>query len=381
MDPRKRGFVPGAQASFAVVIDGDTLSHTLSPPLKEMFLNLGTQCETVVCCRVSPAQKALTLKLVKEGRNAMTLSIGDGANDVAMIQEANLGCGLFGLEGSQEPCKPEWVVLLRVRAPPTLTATFSEIQTPKRGDHPHTAGSPVEHRNDPQRAHGAGERHQPPIADVWDAGHVARHAWADAVAARGAAALRDERHVVAGCAFRVRRAAQLGWAWWALEPGELREPRQLRHGAGRVVWGARGPHRRRDGSEPRAAAVLRTGLPTGRARCAWVRPRRARPRPEPASEPGERDVVGRPAGDVRCLSVGVRSYPFLTFILVRYLISFVSIPRRSLFSVAFGVERVLCMDGSISYLFPCTSLKNQYLYLLFFVLQLIKRISTGPSSL
>ena len=31
----------------------------------------------------------------------MTLSIGDGANDVAMIQEANIGCGLFGLEGSQ----------------------------------------------------------------------------------------------------------------------------------------------------------------------------------------------------------------------------------------------------------------------------------------
>ncbi|KAJ7256227.1 hypothetical protein B0H12DRAFT_1112856 [Mycena haematopus] len=100
-DPRKRGFVPGAQASFAVVIDGDTLSHALSPGLKEMFLNLGTQCETVVCCRVSPAQKALTVKLVKEGRNAMTLSIGDGANDVAMIQEANIGCGLFGLEGSQ----------------------------------------------------------------------------------------------------------------------------------------------------------------------------------------------------------------------------------------------------------------------------------------
>ena len=38
---------------------------------------------------------------VKTGRKAMTLSIGDGANDVAMIQEANIGCGLYGLEGSQ----------------------------------------------------------------------------------------------------------------------------------------------------------------------------------------------------------------------------------------------------------------------------------------
>ncbi|TRM59777.1 hypothetical protein BD626DRAFT_408683 [Schizophyllum amplum] len=99
--PKERGFMPGAKASFAVVIDGDTLRFALSPELKPLFLNLGTQCETVVCCRVSPAQKALTVKLVKEGRNAMTLSIGDGANDVAMIQEANIGCGLFGLEGSQ----------------------------------------------------------------------------------------------------------------------------------------------------------------------------------------------------------------------------------------------------------------------------------------
>lgn len=63
-DLRKRGFVPGAQASFAVVIDGDTLRHALTPELKTLFLNLGTQCETVVCCRVSPAQKALTVNLV-----------------------------------------------------------------------------------------------------------------------------------------------------------------------------------------------------------------------------------------------------------------------------------------------------------------------------
>lgn len=61
---KSRGFVVGAQASFAVVIDGDTLRHALSPALKTLFLNLATQCETVVCCRVSPAQKAETVKLV-----------------------------------------------------------------------------------------------------------------------------------------------------------------------------------------------------------------------------------------------------------------------------------------------------------------------------
>ncbi|GJE99985.1 phospholipid-transporting ATPase [Phanerochaete sordida] len=101
LNPSERGFIPGAQQAFAVVIDGDTLRHALTPALKPLFLNLATQCETVVCCRVSPAQKALVVKLVKEGRNAMTLSIGDGANDVAMIQEANVGCGLLGHEGSQ----------------------------------------------------------------------------------------------------------------------------------------------------------------------------------------------------------------------------------------------------------------------------------------
>lgn len=61
---RERGFVPGLQASFAVVIDGATLHFALSEELKTLFLDLATQCETVVCCRVSPAQKALTVKLV-----------------------------------------------------------------------------------------------------------------------------------------------------------------------------------------------------------------------------------------------------------------------------------------------------------------------------
>ena len=64
-NPKERGFVPGAQASFAVVIDGDTLRYALDQSLKSLFLNLVTQCETVVCCRVSPAQKALTVKLVR----------------------------------------------------------------------------------------------------------------------------------------------------------------------------------------------------------------------------------------------------------------------------------------------------------------------------
>lgn len=58
-------------------------------------------CEGVICCRVSPLQKALIVKLVKDGIGAMTLAIGDGANDVSMIQAADIGVGISGEEGLQ----------------------------------------------------------------------------------------------------------------------------------------------------------------------------------------------------------------------------------------------------------------------------------------
>lgn len=54
--------------------------------MKANLLRLAIQCEGVICCRVSPLQKAFIVKLVKEGLGAMTLAIGDGANDVSMIQ-------------------------------------------------------------------------------------------------------------------------------------------------------------------------------------------------------------------------------------------------------------------------------------------------------
>ena len=59
-----------------------------------------SKCETVICCRISPKQKADVVRMVKEfNRDAVTLSIGDGANDVNMIKEADIGVGLFGREG------------------------------------------------------------------------------------------------------------------------------------------------------------------------------------------------------------------------------------------------------------------------------------------
>ncbi|CAG8825807.1 18176_t:CDS:2, partial [Racocetra persica] len=85
----------------ALIIDGETLKYALDESIKHVLLDIGKRCNSVICCRVSPLQKAKVVSLVKEGLNVMTLSIGDGANDVSMIQEANVGIGIAGEEGRQ----------------------------------------------------------------------------------------------------------------------------------------------------------------------------------------------------------------------------------------------------------------------------------------
>ncbi|CAL1376567.1 unnamed protein product [Linum trigynum] len=88
-------------AAFALIIDGKTLTYALEDDTKHVFLALAVDCASVICCRVSPKQKALVTRLVKEGTGRTTLAIGDGANDVGMIQEADIGVGISGVEGMQ----------------------------------------------------------------------------------------------------------------------------------------------------------------------------------------------------------------------------------------------------------------------------------------
>lgn len=72
---------------YALIIDGASLKHALDDrECRPVFLDLATACQAVLCCRVSPLQKAKVVELVKKTRNVMTLAIGDGANDVSMIQ-------------------------------------------------------------------------------------------------------------------------------------------------------------------------------------------------------------------------------------------------------------------------------------------------------
>ncbi|KAF7541767.1 hypothetical protein G7Z17_g11869 [Cylindrodendrum hubeiense] len=96
--------------THGVVIDGFTLRWALNDRLKQKFLLLCKQCKSVLCCRVSPAQKAAVVAMVKNGLDVMTLSIGDGANDVAMIQEADVGVGIAGVEGQQAAMSSDYAI-------------------------------------------------------------------------------------------------------------------------------------------------------------------------------------------------------------------------------------------------------------------------------
>jgi phospholipid-translocating ATPase len=96
--------------THGLVIDGFTLRWVLDDRLKQKFLLLCKQCRSVLCCRVSPAQKASVVAMVKNGLDVMTLSIGDGANDVAMIQEADVGVGIAGVEGRQAAMSSDFAI-------------------------------------------------------------------------------------------------------------------------------------------------------------------------------------------------------------------------------------------------------------------------------
>ncbi|XP_076863534.1 phospholipid-transporting ATPase ID isoform X3 [Brachyhypopomus gauderio] len=88
-------------AEYALVINGHSLAHALEADLEHILLDVACLCKTVICCRVTPLQKAQVVDLVKRHKRAVTLAIGDGANDVSMIKTAHIGVGISGQEGMQ----------------------------------------------------------------------------------------------------------------------------------------------------------------------------------------------------------------------------------------------------------------------------------------
>ncbi|XP_029463630.1 phospholipid-transporting ATPase IG isoform X2 [Rhinatrema bivittatum] len=103
---------------YGLIIDGSTLTLILSSTpsssssnYKNIFLQICQRCTAVLCCRMAPLQKAQIVKMVKNIKgNPITLSIGDGANDVSMILEAHVGIGIMGKEGRQAARSSDYAV-------------------------------------------------------------------------------------------------------------------------------------------------------------------------------------------------------------------------------------------------------------------------------
>jgi len=98
-------FESSKRTNQGILIEGKSaLTYIFSQSeLKMLFLKIAIKCDSVICCRVSPKQKALVVELVQKEleHGYVTLAIGDGGNDVSMIQSAKIGVGIAGKEGLQ----------------------------------------------------------------------------------------------------------------------------------------------------------------------------------------------------------------------------------------------------------------------------------------
>ncbi|XP_072897346.1 phospholipid-transporting ATPase IF isoform X2 [Hemitrygon akajei] len=93
-----------------LVVDGSSLSLALRGH-EELFMEISKSCSAVLCCRMAPLQKAKVVRLLKTlPTKPITLAIGDGANDVSMILEANIGIGIMGKEGRQAVRNSDYAV-------------------------------------------------------------------------------------------------------------------------------------------------------------------------------------------------------------------------------------------------------------------------------
>uniref|UniRef100_UPI00398EFEB6 phospholipid-transporting ATPase ID isoform X2 n=1 Tax=Pristiophorus japonicus TaxID=55135 RepID=UPI00398EFEB6 len=101
--PNKPVFLPEETVSreYGLVINGESLAYALEEDMEIEFLKTASLCKAVICCRVTPLQKAQVVELVKKYKQVITLAIGDGANDVSMIKAAHIGVGISGEEGTQ----------------------------------------------------------------------------------------------------------------------------------------------------------------------------------------------------------------------------------------------------------------------------------------
>lgn len=86
--------------STALLIDGNSLAHFLTFH-QEAFISVAVLLPAVIACRCTPTQKADVANLIRQYTRKRVACIGDGGNDVSMIQAADIGIGIVGKEGRQ----------------------------------------------------------------------------------------------------------------------------------------------------------------------------------------------------------------------------------------------------------------------------------------
>ncbi|ETW78277.1 P-type ATPase [Heterobasidion irregulare TC 32-1] len=87
-----------------------SLIYALKKELSKMFLKLAVMCKAIICCHMSPLQKALVVKLVKKNQKSILLTISNSANDISMIQAAHVGIGISSIEGFQVACSADIII-------------------------------------------------------------------------------------------------------------------------------------------------------------------------------------------------------------------------------------------------------------------------------
>ena len=98
--------------TYGIIVEGPTLHFILeSKTMKKLFLKILSKCHAVIVCRASPSQKAQVVMMVKKNEpSVVTLAIGDGGNDVNMIQKSSVGVGIFGKEGYQAASSADYAI-------------------------------------------------------------------------------------------------------------------------------------------------------------------------------------------------------------------------------------------------------------------------------
>lgn len=130
LSPFQRKKSETEEKELGIIIDGVSLKYAIEAH-PELFMELADHAKSVICCRVTPLQKALVVRMVREMRQMMTLAIGDGGNDVSMIQEAHIGVGIFGKEGTQAARSADYAIgeFKHLRQLVAVHGRYSQIRT------------------------------------------------------------------------------------------------------------------------------------------------------------------------------------------------------------------------------------------------------------